>query len=139
MMPELCTTSVGMTTVWYILVRFRGPADLAPEHGRELLIHRFTSLARPSRWKAFAPRLGYSPCTNDVRRDGDYPNFDQRTVGGVDLVIKGGLKSRELGLRHGLWPLIPIPGQATKHLTGNGEKLTYSPAVGCNWLCLAGV
>ena len=32
-----------------------------------------------------------------------------------------------------------LPGQATKHFTGNGEKLTYSPAVGCNWLCLAGV
>ena len=29
-MPELCTTSMGMTTVWYILVRFRGPADLGP-------------------------------------------------------------------------------------------------------------
>ena len=33
----------------------------------------------------------------------------------------------------------PVPGQATKCLTGNGEKLTDSPAAGCNWLCLAGV
>ena len=32
-----------------------------------------------------------------------------------------------------------LPGEATKRLTGNGEKLTYSPAAGCNWLCLAGV
>ena len=32
-----------------------------------------------------------------------------------------------------------VPGPSTKRLTGNGEKLTYSPAVGCNWLCLAGV
>ena len=29
--------------------------------------------------------------------------------------------------------------QQKKCLTGNGEKLTYSPAAGCNWLCLAGV
>ena len=30
-------------------------------------------------------------------------------------------------------------GPSSKCLTGNGEKLTYSPAVDCNWLCLAGV
>ena len=29
-----------------------------------------------------------------------------------------------------------VPGPLTKRLTGNGEKLIYSPAVGCNWLCL---
>ena len=32
-----------------------------------------------------------------------------------------------------------LPGPSTKCPTENGEKLTYSPAVGCNWLCLAGV
>ena len=32
-----------------------------------------------------------------------------------------------------------VPGQQDKRLTGNGEKLAYSPAAGCNWLCLAGV
>ena len=32
-----------------------------------------------------------------------------------------------------------IIGSGNERLTGNGEKLTYSPAVGCNWLCLAGV
>ena len=32
-----------------------------------------------------------------------------------------------------------LPGPSTKRLSGNGEKLTYSPAVSCNWLCLAGV
>ena len=31
-----------------------------------------------------------------------------------------------------------IPG-SSERLTGNGEKLTYSPFVGCNWLCLASV
>ena len=30
-----------------------------------------------------------------------------------------------------------LPGSPYKRLTGNGEKLTYSPAAGCNWLCLA--
>ena len=32
-----------------------------------------------------------------------------------------------------------LPGPADKRLTGKGEKMTYSPAAGCNWLCLAGV
>ena len=32
-----------------------------------------------------------------------------------------------------------IPGPADKRLTGKGEKMTYSLAAGCNWLCLAGV
>ena len=32
-----------------------------------------------------------------------------------------------------------VPGSSEKRLTGNRGKLTYSPAVGCNWLCLAGV
>ena len=29
--------------------------------------------------------------------------------------------------------------QQDKRLTGNGEKLTNSPAAGCNWLCLGSV
>ena len=37
------------------------------------------------------------------------------------------------------WAMPNIPGPSTKWPPGNGEKLTYSPAVGCNWLCLAGV
>ena len=32
-----------------------------------------------------------------------------------------------------------IPGPADKRLIGKGEKLTYSPAAGCNWFCLTGV
>ena len=32
-----------------------------------------------------------------------------------------------------------LPGSSEKRLTGNRGKLTYSPAVGCNWLCRAGV
>ena len=35
--------------------------------------------------------------------------------------------------------VVGLPGSSDKRLTGNGEKLTYSPAVDCNWLCLAGV
>ena len=38
-----------------------------------------------------------------------------------------------------LMAIVNVPGPATKRPPGNGEKLTYSPAVGCNWLCLAGV
>ena len=34
---------------------------------------------------------------------------------------------------------ICLPSPSTKCLAGNGGKLTYSPAVDCNWLCLAGV
>ena len=37
------------------------------------------------------------------------------------------------------WTERPLSGPSTKHLAGNGEKLTYSPAIGYNWLCLAGV
>ena len=35
--------------------------------------------------------------------------------------------------------VVRVPGPADKRLTGKGEKMTYSPAAGCNWLCLAGV
>ena len=34
---------------------------------------------------------------------------------------------------------LQLPGSSDKRLKGNGKKLTYSCAVGCNWLCLAGV
>ena len=37
------------------------------------------------------------------------------------------------------YTLLYIPGSSEKRLTGNRAKLTYSPAVGCNRLCLAGV
>ena len=32
-----------------------------------------------------------------------------------------------------------VTRSSEKRLTGNRGKLTYSPAVGCQWLCLAGV
>ena len=34
---------------------------------------------------------------------------------------------------------LSVPGSSEKCLTGKRGKLTYSPAVGCKWLCLAGV
>ena len=39
--------------------------------------------------------------------------------------------SRSLGYNSWSWNVC-LPGSSDKRLTGNGEKLTYSPAVGCN-------
>ena len=50
---------------------------------------------------------------------------------GISVPLKNRWGNRFGGLGDG--GVNDLPGQATKRPIENGEKLTYSPAAGCNW------